>query len=1015
MTDVVAINNEYSSSTTNDFPKEVIKRDGRTVYFDQTRIVLAIQKAMQACGEGDPTEDPFKIAEIVSSTLLQRGVRVPHIEEIQDIVEETLILQEYPKTAKAYILYRNERAKEREAEQKVPAHVQEIVDQSKGYFRNPLAEFVYFQMYARWIDSEKRRETWIESCQRYMDYMREILGDKLTDEEYAEIYEAIVSQEVMPSMRLLWSAGVAARHCHATAYNCSYLPIRSIEDFGEILYLLMCGCGVGFSVEAAAVQQLPIIKPQDPDAEIENYEVEDSREGWAKALIHGLHVWFDGRDILFDLSNLRGAGARLKTMGGRSCLTGDTIVYRDRKKPRGYNEVTVEELFKLKQIPYRFDQTKLRCLDEETGEFYRNNLVDVVYNGKAPVYEIVTEAGYRIKATENHRFLNEAGEYQKLELFNVDDLIAVNGAKEKKTGICVDCGEAISRRAIRCKGCFNIVQTKDDALGTTARQRIACRNALGRFCEDCGSTNNLIVHHDDENPLNNNDYNLITLCEECHRREHASRETFGDPYSHRYLSFDKIISITYIGIKRVYDLVMQAPDHNFVANGFVSHNSGPEPLRLLLNEVRRIIFSRQRQRLSSIDCHDIGCLVGYYAVMGGVRRAAEISISDLNDEEMRHAKTGHFFIERQFRAMANNSTAYNSKPSNTEFMEEWLSLAKSGTGERGIFNRGGLWSQVPSRRLKTIKDDFDLIGVNPCGEIILKPYEFCNLTNVICRSNDTAKTLKKKVRIASILGTYQSMLTDFNFLRPEWKANCDEERLLGVGLSGIWDCPEVQKVENMRWLKAITVDINKEYAERFGINPSVATTCIKPSGNSSQLVDCASGMHPRYAKYYIRRVRIAATDPLFHMLKEQGFPYVPEIGQTYDSATAFVLEFPIAAPKNSVTRHDLTAIEQLEFWKLLKEHFTEHNPSMTCYVKESEWLKVGMWVYDNWDIVGGLTFLPEGHVYTLAPYEEITEQQYNEMVENMPQIDFSKIMAYEKEDNTTGAKEFACFAGACEI
>lgn len=743
--------------------KQIKKRDGRIVDFDQSRITNAIYKAMQASGEGNLEQDPVQVSDKVVRELVKRFPKdhIPEVEEIQDIVEETLILMDFPKTAKAYILYRHQRAVVRGKTKLIPERVKQLMAESKKYFRNELAEFVYYRTYSRWIEEEGRRETWIETVERYVNFMKENLGKRLSDDEYEEIRQAILKQEVMPSMRLMWSAGKAARATNVSVYNCSYIAPTNLRDFSEIMYLLMCGTGVGFSVESQTAQRLPIVQRQT-GKHLGMHIVEDSKEGWGNALYAGLKAWYLGKDISFDYSKLRPAGARLRTMGGRS--------------------------------------------------------------------------------------------------------------------------------------------------------------------------------------------------------------------------------------------------------------SGPEPLKALLDFARERILSRQGRRLTNLDIHDIVCKTGELVVMGGVRRSALISLSDLDDPEMRDAKKGQFYLTQPQRQMANNSVVYNEKPSAQEFMEEWLALAKSGTGERGIFNRGGLKYQLPERRWKTFEKYWQTAGTNPCGEIILRNREFCNLTEVACRPEDTEETLLNKVRLATILGTYQSTLTDFPYISKEWKQNCEEERLLGVSLTGQWDCSEVRKPEVLRKLKEMAIETNLEYAKRFGINPSTSITAIKPSGTVSQLTDTASGMHPRYAPYYIRRVRISATDPLFHMLRDEKIPYHPEVGQLEQSATTYVLEFPVKSPPGAVFRNDLKALDQLEHWKLVKQNYTEHNPSVTISIGADEWIQVANWLYENWDILGGLSFLPRfEYVYKLAPYEEIDEKKYKELAAKMPKIDFSHIVAYEKEDETTGAKELACVSGICEI
>lgn len=744
----------------------VTKRDGRVTIFDPQKIKWAVTRAMQSVPLADVNFDidaaSSDVRDKVVEVLLERNLISPSIEQIQDVVEETLILMEFPKTAKHYILYRNERAREREAKRVVPDIVQELVDDSAKYFKNPLAEFVYYRTYSRWLPEQGRRETWIESVYRYMGYMKSKLGDKLTKEEYKEIQDYILEMKSMPSMRLLWSAGDAAEFDNACAYNCSYIAITALKDFSEVLYLLMCGCGVGFSVEAHHVQQLPMVARQNEEMEVRDWVIDDSKAGWADALYYGMLEWFRGGDIKFDYSRLRGAGERLKTMGGRS--------------------------------------------------------------------------------------------------------------------------------------------------------------------------------------------------------------------------------------------------------------SGPEPLRELLEFTRTKVLASQGKRLSAIDVHDINCKTGECVVAGGVRRSSLISLSDLDDKEMRDAKQGHFFLQNNHRQLANNSVAYKEKPTAVEFMSEWLSLAESGSGERGIFNRGSLPQQIPSRRLKALDGSMESVGTNPCGEIFLKSKQFCNLTEVIARADDTLSTLKKKIRIAAILGTYQATLTNFTYLSAEWKENCDQERLLGVSVTGQWDSPEFRKVDVQRWSKAIAVDTNIEYAKRFGVNPSTCVTCVKPSGTVSQLVDASSGTHPRYANYYIRRVRISATDPLLQMMKDQGYPCHPEVGQSADNATTFVLEFPVAAPPGSITRKNITALDQCAYWKQVKENYTEHNPSTTIYVGEDEWLDVGHWVFQNWDIIGGLAFLPRDNaVYRLAPFEEISAERYGELASALPDVNFGELMFYEDDDNTSGAKEYACVGASCEV
>jgi ribonucleoside-triphosphate reductase len=748
-------------------PKQIKKRDGSIVPFDADRIESAITKAMRAADEEPKEDDVEKIVVKVSADLAAKKeldkAYMPTVEEIQDIVEKELILTKHAATAKAFILYRQRRAEMRSARREVPENVRLLAQESKTYFRNQLSEYVYYTTYSRWLEEQGRRETWLETVDRYISFMRENLGTKLKEDEYSEITQSMLKMDALGSMRLLQFAGVAARNTNVAAYNCSFIAPTQWQDFAEIVYILMCGTGVGFAVEEQNVGMLPIVKRQVPGGKASKYVIEDSREGWADSLAHGMKAWADGKDVIFDYSKLRPRGARLKTMGGRS--------------------------------------------------------------------------------------------------------------------------------------------------------------------------------------------------------------------------------------------------------------SGPDPLRNLLDFTRERMFARQGRRLKTIDAHDIICKIGEVVVAGGVRRSALISISDLDDIEMREAKNGQFYLNHAERSMANNSVAYNEKPTMPQFLDEWVNLAKAGSGERGIFNRGSLKNQLPTRRWKLMSpEDLSRTGTNPCGEIILRSKEFCNLSEVVARTEDTEETLMEKVRIAAILGTYQASLVNFPYLSSEWKKNCEEEALLGVSITGQWDSPALRNPATFRKLKEVALETNREYAKRFGINRSTAVTCVKPSGNGSQLFDSSSGMHPRHAKHYIRRVRVESHNPIFQMMKDAGVPYQPEVGQDEKTATTFVLEFPIKSP-GKIFKDDQTALDQLEYWKMVKENFTEHNPSTTISVGEDEWLKVGNWVYENWEMVGGLSFLPRSnHVYRLAPYEEITAERYAELAAKFPQIDFSKLVLYEADGDAVDVKrELACVSGVCEV
>jgi ribonucleoside-triphosphate reductase (thioredoxin) len=616
--------------------------------------------------------------------------------------------------------------------------------------------FVYLRNYSRWQHDKKKRETWDDTVDRYMDFMRENLGNKLSKREYGELRDAIYELHVMPSMRLLWSAGEATRKNNMAAYNCSYSPIDKLERFAEGLFILTSGAGFGFSCEREVVDNLPVVQTYTPRIKY-SYSIDDSREGWSDALLYGMKMWYSGQDVIFDYSRIRPEGSPLITFGGRS--------------------------------------------------------------------------------------------------------------------------------------------------------------------------------------------------------------------------------------------------------------SGPLPLMELLEFTKKTIIDAQGRKLTSLEVHDIMCQVGQIVVAGGTRRSSLLSLSDLDDYEMMGAKSGDFPIRRH---MANNSAVYNQKPSYGSFHREWTHLVESGTGERGIFNREGLRNSAPDRR-KPLLGKY--LGCNPCAEILLNRYETCNLSNIVAYNHDGISELMLKAKYATILGTYQATLTDFTYLSPEWKQICDTERLLGVSLSGVYDNPLLLDPYVLRTLKDHIVRTNVEYSERFGISPSTATTCVKPSGNSSQMLNCGSGIHPRYSRYHIRRIRISSSDPLFHMIKEQGVPYYPENGQPKDKAHTLVLEFPVKTPDNSILRSDITALDHLEHWKTMKLNYTEHTASMTCYVAEDEWDAVRDWVWSNWDHVGGLSFLPKEDAnikYKLAPYEEIDEAEYRKREASL-NLDFSKLPEYELDDRTEGAREYACVGDKCEL
>jgi len=755
--------------------KNVRSREGEIIPFDLNKIIDAVYKAFLATSEGEEKEAK-NVAKKVFYKLIHLKEEsedkkfIPTVETIQDLVEAELMDLGYYFTAKSYILYRSKRAELRREVGTVPPENKKIFDEAGSYFKSSYEEFIFYRTYSKWQDNLGRRETWIETIDRFMVYMKKNLGDKLSSKDFSDIKKSILKQEICPSMRLLWSAGEACDKSNVWAYNCSYVAPSSWQDLGEMMYILMCGAGLGFSVESETVQKFPQIRRQTGKS-LATHIVEDNKEGWADAFVLACKTWSNGYDIDFDYSKLRPSGSRLKTAGGRA--------------------------------------------------------------------------------------------------------------------------------------------------------------------------------------------------------------------------------------------------------------SGPQPLIDLINFTKKKILARQAKRLTNLDLHDIICQIGLIVVAGGVRRSALISLSDIDDESMRKSKQGQFWVDNGQRSMSNNSAVYNQKPSASEFLNEWLELIKSGTGERGIFNRGGLMTQLPDRRINNWKkagiiDDQNVIvglpGSNPCGEITLRSKQFCNLTSIVVRPNDTVEDFKKKVRLSTILGTFQATLTNFGYLSKEWKKNCENEALLGVSITGYYDNKIIRSEKVLSELRKEAIKTNKEYAKKFGIKNSTCITTIKPHGNSGQLLYVGSGMHPWFSKYYIRRVRISTNDPLSELIKDQGVPSQAEVGYSTSNSSVAVFEFPMKAPDGAITRDQVSAIDLLNEWKKLKINYIEHNPSVTIYVGNDEWIKVANFVYENWDIVGGLSFLPRSeHVYQLAPYEEISKEEYEKRVKEIKHIDFSKLIYYEQEDNTVGAKEFACVSGICSI
>ena len=639
----------------------------------------------------------------------------------------------------------------------------------KYVFPNLLSEFIYMRTYSRWLHDELRRESWNETIERYISFIKS--ERKIPSHVANGCRDAIMTMDVLPSMRAFWSAGPAALRDNTCFYNCAHIPIDSLKSFTELLYILMMGTGIGFSVEHQFVDNLPTVGFQTKA--VVHHQIADSTEGWADALLFGLTHWFQGRRVEFDYDLIRKAGAILKTKGGRA--------------------------------------------------------------------------------------------------------------------------------------------------------------------------------------------------------------------------------------------------------------SGPEPLKALMDFCEQIILGASGRKLRPIECHDICCQIAEIVMVGGFRRAATISISDPDDEEMRHAKDFNRGQFPKIRFMANNSAYWGERPDRETFDREWTALVRSKSGERGL--------SIDSWHMRADRPKGE-VRPNPCGEIGLRfarsvdPWtgeggggQFCNLTAAVMRPWDTIKTFAKKIRLATWLGAIQATFTEFPYLRPAWKQHCDEDRLLGVDITGQCDNPKLSgDPEAMRYFNRIAVETAAEASAYLGINMPVAITCGKPSGNSSQLVDCASGFHPRFSQFYLRRVRIAATDPLFHLIRDYGVPVYKENGQenlSDEDVRVWVAEFPVKAPENAVLRDSESALEQCERYLHVTQTWMAergHNQSATIYVREHEWAEVGDWVYNNFDQITGISFLPyDGGSYRLAPYQEIEEDEYEAAQAKMPTVNFAALSRYEIEDRGEGAREYACSGGSCEL
>ena len=1025
---------------------QVLKRTGQLVAFDSEKILNAITKAFLSSLETNNIQEAS--LKIVQDVISKIGSNIS-VEEIQDQVEQSLMEHKFFKTAKRYILYRNERSKIRP--QMPDSSISKIFSESSKYFDNDtMREFVFFRTYARWRPADGRRETWIETVDRYIDFMRENLKGQLREDEYFEVRESILKNETMPSMRLLQFSGDAARRCNVCVYNCAYTAPETFKDLVDIMYISMCGTGVGFSVETVHVDKFPVIKKQQQPKVVHSFVVVDSKEGWADAFMFGLKTWYSGEDVEFDYSKLRPAGARLKTMGGRSSGPQPLIELMDFTrnmilKRQGSKLTTLQMhdlICKIGQIVVAGGVRRSALIslsdlgdpemrDAKKGAFWNNNPQrcmsnnSAVYNTKPSMVEFMSE----------WLSLAESGTGER-GIFNRSGL--PNLLPERRIEIL---GEDIKHLGSNpCVTVDTWVQTVEGP------QQVA--DLIGKSVD--------LIVNGSIYPMESNGF-FLTGIKQIYEIKTAKGSTIKLTEDHPLLSNIGGINIwKSVSELQVNDRLLLS-DHRNCSHweGLGTYSEGwwlgemvsgkriPENLDDLKHfqklsrkyGIYENIFTEKTEKTSS-EFHK-GLIKGLFNNLGEVVNlfdscsvrifyktlpvlaAIKRMLLRLGIQSILFEQLNELVISDDNLILFDQSIGFYKKDKNYR-LKEILRTTK--------LSRETFLDTIQSITKLDIQHVYDVtvssvhefcgngFRAHNCSEIILSPMEFCNLSEVICRPDDDLDSLMRKARIATIIGTYQATLTNYKYISPKWKENQEKERLLGVSLTGQWDCQAVREEETLKKLKQYCLDINFEYSHRFKINRSASITAIKPSGTVSQLVNASSGIHPRFSKYYIRRIRISVTDPLLKLMRDQGYPCHPENGQDEETANTFVLQFPVKSPENAICTKDMTALEQLEYWKKVKINYTEHNPSVTIFVKEDEWLLVAQWVYSNFDFITGLSFLPySDHIYEQAPYEEITEEKYHQLAKQISPVDFSKLIYYEKVDNTDVKKEVACAGGVCEL
>lgn len=1074
----------------------IVKRDQTTESFDAAKISAAVLKCFKSCAEPPAAALATKISSAVAKVLGKKGQAT--VEQVQDLVEVQLMQLELHEALRQFILYREEHRKLRSNIDPVDAA---YVREQKKYFPTELQAFQFADKYSRYNEAKGRRETWPEAVDRVIGFFQKSLEpdseiDKLSPllrSEWDMLRDGMLNMEAMPSMRVLQMAGPALERCHSGAYNCAYVAIDHLSKFSELLYVLMQGTGVGFSVEAEFVSDLPKIRRQSGEPK-QVHVVEDSTEGWCDALLQGLQGWFRGVDIDFDYSKIRLAGAPLKTKGGRASGPGplrELLAFtRNRilaNQGRRLSTLDVHDIAcfcgRIVEVGgvRRAAEISLSDLDDvamrtaKFGNFYEaepqramaNN--SAVYDEKPSAVDFMAEFLSLAQSGSGERgIFNRGGLFKQIPKRRARKTFGVNPCQPgwatvlTRDGIRTldDVGvgsEVWSGR--RWTAIVNKVATGDkqvNAYHTTSGifygtenhrvvsdgSKIEAKDAT-RIDLAVGAYGPVSIAPEDvmdglivgDGSVHKASGDLVYLCIGKDDGDYFTSEISG-LIGRQFDETGWVVNTTITADDLPFTFDRQIPDRFkyatrdrvagflrglFSANGSVIVNASGFSGRVTLKASSLDVICDVQQMLSSLG------ITSYYTT--NKAKPVDFSNGTYDCKESYDLNIGTDRVRFQqvigfIQAYKNDKLDKICRPNPSRFAHARLATCARVTSVKDI--------AVEAVYDITVDDPGHTywtggLLVSNCGEILLRDSEFCNLSIAIARPDDTEEDLVRKVWLATIIGTLQSTLTNFKYLSPKWKKNCEEERLLGVDINGQMDCKilrppttfgdqsmshHLSRMLLLKRLQQVAIDTNKEWATRLGIPQSAAVTCVKPSGNSSVLFNVSPGLHPRHAAFYVRRATVSAVSPMAQLLKVEGVPYQV----SYNNNANLLFEFPVKTPQGAILKGHLSGLEQLFNWADWKKYYTEHNPSVTITVKADEWLAVGNWVYDNWDIVGGLSFLPASDsVYTQAPYEEITEAEYEKRAAVFPLIDYAKLAYYEHDDQTTVAQDFACVGGYCEV